>query len=111
MTLCNVTAMDSMWSSNAATNEGGGAAMYDSSKLMVTNCGFHMNTATNGAGVYAQNMCEAHAMDTLWTSNAAVTQGGGSALFDNSKLMVTDCGFHMNTATDGAGVYAEDMCE
>eukprot|EP00961_Rhodomonas_salina_P105281 1417947-Rhodomonas_salina.1 len=35
-TMCNVTAMDSMWVSNDAADEGGGVALYANSMLMLT---------------------------------------------------------------------------
>ncbi len=50
-------------------------ALYEQSALLLSECKFHDNTATDGAGVIVDGRCMVHTMESLWMGNEAEVEG------------------------------------
>jgi len=89
---------------DGAASDGGG--IYNSGTLMITNCKFDHNVATNyGGGLYNVSDMSADLSDVTFTSNEA-SKGGGLYLDDDSVATFSTISFKNNAAIlHGGGMY------
>ena len=93
-----------IFTNNTATN-GGGGGVYASGTVTLTNCTFTGNTASgDGGGVRAGG--SAILADCIFTNNTA-TNGGGGGVYASGSATLTNSNFIGNTASSyGGGVRA-----
>jgi CSLREA domain-containing protein len=95
---------NAIFSSNFATNQGGGIRNNVTGSLTVSNTTFSANRANFGGGIFNNNGTITSIANTTFSGNSAIFQGGG---FNNAGPVneITNCTFSENSASIGGGIY------
>ncbi|MBI4976011.1 MAG: right-handed parallel beta-helix repeat-containing protein [Spirochaetes bacterium] len=114
---------------------GGGMQCTFATNVVISNCSFLSNTASNGAGVWFASSSNCILADSSICNNTALASGGGMglsnsrgmsvrgnsfignaasngggiSLFSCMNALFTNCIFATNAAVEGAGIYAEGL--
>ena len=98
------------FSSNQATDDGGGLACVDHASPSLSGCLFdYCEAGDDGGGLYARNWSSPMLNDCIFRWNEAADRGGGSNFTVNSFPELTGCVFYGNIGVNGGGacfVYA-----
>ena len=98
------------FSSNQATDDGGGLACVDHASPSLSGCLFdYCEAGDDGGGLYARNWSSPMLNDCIFRWNEAADRGGGAVFVVNSFPELTNCVFYGNIGVNGGGacfVYA-----
>ena len=113
--ICNgsgamLTIADSTFSSNSASDVGGGGAIYNAGTLDVTGGTFSSNSAGGGGGIVNDGTLTV--TDSTFSGNSADNWGGAIMNTSYGVMTVTDSTFSGNSSTgnswgNGGGIYNE----
>ena len=109
-----LTAMDTVWESNTATQDGGAIFVAAGATTALTRCTLRNNVAVGSAGAL-YTAAAAVASSTLFRNNSAIISGGAVQITAGGSLTLAACTLDSNAAYNaagtapatGGGVYAE----
>ena len=94
---------NSIFSGNSATS--GGAISHQNSELTIVNSTFTENSATeNGGAVFTYNSEPFEVTDSIFSRNNA-TGNGGAIYLSDASLQLSQCALTENTSSSGGGLY------
>ena len=107
--LSNITIIESVFHNNSAQSTGGVVDIGVGCNLIILQCHFSDNMASQGGVVSAQFQSNVTAFDSNCNNNTAAINGGVASIQDRSVIIFVNMSFEDNIANGIGGVLAQDQ--